>query len=211
LDRLDFRKQFLQEMFHSMLDYNEIVQRKYIIHNDEPYEVLTSHVFRKQMRKPVNATKLKNLITGRVVEVSFQATEKVDEADMKKSPVKYIYEAKGEYWFHPDGKPQERFTISTDTLGDHTRWLKPNSNYEAVVFTNDDDEERIIGLALPLKVDLKVTEAAPAVKGNTSQGATKTVVVETGTEVNVPLFINEGDIIRVNTETGDYAERVEKN
>lgn len=194
-----------------MLDYNEIVQRKYIIHNDEPYEVLTSHVFRKQMRKPVNATKLKNLITGRVVEVSFQATEKVDEADMKKSPVKYIYEAKGEYWFHPDGKPQERFTISTDTLGDHTRWLKPNSNYEAVVFTNDDDEERIIGLALPLKVDLKVTEAAPAVKGNTSQGATKTVVVETGTEVNVPLFINEGDIIRVNTETGDYAERVEKN
>jgi elongation factor P len=151
------------------------------------------------------------LITGRVVEVSFQATEKVDEADMKKSPVKYIYEAKGEYWFHPDGKPQERFTISTDTLGDHTRWLKPNSNYEAVVFTNDDDEERIIGLALPLKVDLKVTEAAPAVKGNTSQGATKTVVVETGTEVNVPLFINEGDIIRVNTETGDYAERVEKN
>lgn len=211
MDRLDFRKQFLQEMFHSMLDYNEIVQRKYIIHNDEPYEVLTSHVFRKQMRKPVNATKLKNLITGRVVEVSFQATEKVDEADMKKSPVKYIYEAKGEYWFHPDGKPQERFTISTDTLGDHTRWLKPNSNYEAVVFTNDDDEERIIGLALPLKVDLKVTEAAPAVKGNTSQGATKTVVVETGTEVNVPLFINEGDIIRVNTETGDYAERVEKN
>jgi elongation factor P len=194
-----------------MLDYNEIVPRKYIIHDGEPYEVLTSHVFRKQMRKPVNATKLRNLISGRVVEISFQATEKVDEADMKKTPVKFIYEAKGEYWFHPDGKPQERFTIPTDTLGDHTRWLKSNTNYEAVVFTNDDDEERIIGLSFPVKLDLKVVEAAPAVKGNTAQGATKTVKLETGTEINVPLFINEGDIVRVNTDTGDYVERAEKN
>lgn len=201
----------LSKTFKFMLDYNEIVPRKYIIHDSEPYEVLTSHVFRKQMRKPVNATKLRNLISGRVVEISFQATEKVDEADMKKTPVKFIYEAKGEYWFHPDGKPQERFTIPTDTLGDHTRWLKPNTNYDAVVFTNDDDEERIIGLSFPVKLDLKVVEAAPAVKGNTAQGATKTVKLETGTEINVPLFINEGDIVRVNTDTGDYVERAEKN
>lgn len=194
-----------------MLDYNEVVPRKFIIHDDEPYEVLTSHVFRKQMRKPVNATKLRNLLSGRVVEVSFQATEKVDEADMKKSPVKFIYEAKGEYWFHPDNKPQERFTISADTLGDQTKWLKNNSVYDAVIFTNDDDEERIIGLSFPVKLDLKVTEADPAVKGNTAQGATKTVKLETGAEINVPLFINEGDIVRINTNTGDYVERVEKN
>ncbi len=194
-----------------MLDYNEIVPRKFIIHDDEPYEVLTSHVFRKQMRKPVNATKLRNLISGRVVEVSFQATDKVDEADMKKSPVKFIYEQKGEFWFHPEGKPAERFTLSLDVIGDAKKWIRANDSYDAVIFTNEDDEERIIGLSIPIKMDLKVKEAAPAVKGNTAQGATKTVVLENGTEINVPLFIGEGDIVRINTETGEYYERAEKN
>lgn len=194
-----------------MLDYNEIVPRKYIIHDDEPYEVLTSHVFRKQMRKPVNATKLRNLLTGRVVEVSFQATEKVDEADMRKTPVKFIYETKGEYWFHYEGKPADRFVIPNDTLGSVTKWIRPGDSYNAVVFTDDDDNEKIIGLAIPVKMDLKVKEAAPAVKGNTAQGATKTVVLENGTEINVPLFINEGDVVKVNTDTGEYVERAEKN
>lgn len=194
-----------------MLDYNEIVPRKYIIHDDEPYEVLTSHVFRKQMRKPVNATKLRNLLTGRVVEVSFQATEKVDEADMRKTPVKFIYETKGEYWFHYEGKPADRFVIPNDTLGSVTKWIRPGDLYNAVVFTDDDDNEKIIGLAIPVKMDLKVKEAAPAVKGNTAQGATKTVVLENGTEINVPLFINEGDVVKVNTDTGEYVERAEKN
>jgi elongation factor P len=194
-----------------MLDYNEIVPRKFIIHDDEPYEVLTSHVFRKQQRKPVNATKLRNLLSGRVVEVSFQATDKVDEADMKKTPVKFIYEQKGECWFHYDGKPADRFTLSADVIGNAKKWIRANDMYDAVVFTNDDDEEKIIGLSIPIKMDLKVKEAAPAVKGNTAQGATKTVVLENGTEINVPLFINEGDVVRINTETGDYVERAEKN
>lgn len=194
-----------------MLDYNEVVPRKYILHDGEPYEVLTSHVFRKQMRKPVNATKIRNLISGRVVEISFQATEKVEEADMKKTPVKFIYEAKGEYWFHYDGKPAERFTISADTLGGVVKWIRAGDIYDAVIFTNDDDEEQVIGLSIPVKMDLKVKEAAPAVKGNTAQGALKNVVLENGTTINVPLFINEGDVIRVNTDTGEYVERVEKN
>ncbi len=85
------------------------------------------------------------------------------------------------------------------------------NNYDAIIFTNDDDEEQIIGLSIPVKMDLKVKEAAPAVKGNTSQGASKTVVLENGTEISVPLFINEGDVVKVNTETGEYVERAEKN
>lgn len=194
-----------------MLDYNEIVPRKFIIHDEEPYEVLTSHVFRKQQRKPVNATKLRNLLTGRVVELSFQATDKVNEADMKKTPVKFIYEQKGELWFHPDGKPGERFTLPLAVIAEAKKWIRTNDVYDAIVFTNDNDEERIIGLSIPVKMELKVIEAAPAVKGNTAQGATKTVVLENGTEINVPLFINEGDVIRVNTDTGDYVERAEKN
>jgi elongation factor P len=130
---------------------------------------------------------------------------------MKKTPVKFIYEQKGELWFHPDGKPSERFTLPLAVIAEAKKWIRTNDVYDAIVFTNDNDEERIIGLSIPVKMELKVIEAAPAVKGNTAQGATKTVVLENGTEINVPLFINEGDVIRVNTDTGDYVERAEKN
>lgn len=194
-----------------MLAYNEVTLRKIVLHDDEPHEVLASHVFRKQQRKPVNATKLKNLLTGRVVEVSFQVSDKVEEADMKKSPIKFIYEQKGVYWFHPDNKPNERFELDKALLDGKEQWLKTGETYQALIFTNDEDEERIIGVALPVKIDLKVTESAPAVKGNTSSGALKSVVLETGAQVNVPLFINEGDIVTINTETGDYVGRAEKN
>lgn len=193
-----------------MLAYNEVTLRKIILHEGEPCEVLASHVFRKQQRKPVNATKLRNLLSGRVIEHSFQVSDKVEEADMKKSPIKFIYEQKGEFWFHPEGKASERFTLSADIIGDKKQWLRAGDTYNAIIFTNDDEEEQIIGLALPIKMDLKVTESAPAVKGNTSSGALKTVVVETGATVNVPLFINEGDFVTINTETNEYVGRAEK-
>ena len=193
-----------------MLTYNEVVPRKVILHDGEPYEVMTSHVFRKQQRKPVNATKLKSLLTGRVVEHSFAVSDKVDEADMTKKPVKFIYEQKGEFWFHPEGKPAERFTISADVIGNQKQWMKPNDTYNVRVFTNDDDEELIIGVDLPIKMDLKVKESAPAVKGNTSSGALKAAILETGATLYVPLFINEGDSVTINTDTGEYVGRADK-
>jgi elongation factor P len=195
----------------AIISYNEATVRKIIMHDGEPYEVLHSHVFRKQQRKPVNATKLKNLLSGRVVEHSFQVSDKIEEADIGKKLVKFIYEAKGEFWFHPEGKPAERFTIAGELIGDKKQWMKPNDVYNSIVWTNEDDEEQIIGVDLPVKMDLKVKEAAPAVKGNTSSGASKMVKLETGAEITVPLFINEGDIVRINTETGEYVGRAEKN
>lgn len=180
------------------------------MHDGEPYEVLASHVFRKQQRKPVNATKLRNLISGRVVEHSFQVSDKIEEADISKRSVKFIYEQKGEFWFHPDGKPSERFTIAGSLIGEKKQWMKPNDVYNSIVWTNEDEEEQIIGIDLPIKMNLKVTESAPAVKGNTSSGALKSVVLETGATINVPLFINEGDFVTVNTETNEYVGRAEK-
>jgi elongation factor P len=171
---------------------------------------MTSHVFRKQQRKPVNATKLKNLITGRVVEVSFQVSDKVEEADIEKRPVKFIYASKGEYWFHPDGKPAERFTLSADLLGDQVKWLKPNDIVSMKVFSYE-DEEKNIGVEIPVKIAFKIKEAAPAVKGNTAQGAQKQVVLENGLSITTPLFINEGDSIIINTVSGEYVERAGKN
>lgn len=188
-----------------MLEYNEITVGKFIIYQDEPWEVLTSHVFRKQQRKPVNATKLRNLITGRVTENSFHQSEKAEEAELDFKDINFIYSnpGKDEYWFHEAGNPAKRFSLIEEQIGLGTKFLKKDTIAKAMIF-----DEKIIGVQMPIKMDLKVVEAPPAIKGNTAQGGNKVVKVETGASVNAPLFINEGDIIRVNTQDGSYVERV---
>ncbi|MEO8638050.1 MAG: elongation factor P [Candidatus Taylorbacteria bacterium] len=186
-----------------MLEYNEVKERKYIIFEKEPYEVLTSHVFRKQQRKPVNATKLRNLLTGRIVEHSYHVSEKIEEADLSTKVIKYLYSNRGEFWFCEKEDPSKRFKLEEAMLGSQVKFLKPNSVVDALIF-----EEKIIGVKLPIKVELKVIEAADAVKGNTVQGGTKAVKLETGADIQVPMFVNQGDVIRVNTESGEYVERV---
>lgn len=189
----------------AMLDYNEVTPHKFILRDGEPYEVLTHWVFRKQQRKPVNQTKLRNLISGKVVEITFHQADKVEEADMGTREIKYLYANRGEHWFCDPKNLSDRFLLSAAVIGDALRFIKTNSTVEGITF-----EDRIISIRPPVKADLRVTEAAPAVKGNTSGNALKTVTLETGTTMNVPMFINMGDIIRVNTETGEYTERAEK-
>ena len=186
-----------------MLDYSEIKEGKYVVFEGGPYEVVGSHVFRKQQRKPVNAARLRSLLTGRIVEHSFHASDKVEEADIDKKEVKYLYTNREEYWFSEANDPSKRFKLSEEVIGPAAKFLKPNILVTAMLF-----QDEIIGLKLPIKMDLKVTEAHPATKGNTAQGATKSVVLETGAEIQVPMFIKEGDTVRVNTETGDYADRI---
>jgi elongation factor P len=196
-----------------MLEYSEIVERKYIIFNNEPYEVLSSHVFRKQMRKPVNATKLRNMITGKITEQSFHQAEKVEEADITTKEAKFLYTNKGEFWFADPKDPSKRFKIDEVLIGSQAKFLKPNSIAEVLVFKNDDDDEAegmMIGTKLPIKVELKVTEAPPAVKGDTATGGSKQITLETGAIINAPLFVNEGDVVVVNTVTGEYVERAKK-
>jgi len=188
-----------------MLNYNEVVQKKFIILDGAPYEVLTSHVFRKQQRKPVNQTKLKNLITGKVTEYSFHQAETIEEAEIDERAIKFLYQNRGEFWFCEANDPSVRFSLPEDVIGDAGRFLKANTMVEARIF-----DEKIIGVKLPIKMDLMVKEAPPSTKGNTAQGGNKQVMLETGASLNVPLFINEGDVIRINTETGEYVERMEK-
>lgn len=189
----------------AVLSYNEITLKKVILHEGDPYLVVASHVFRKQQRKPVNITKLKGLKSGRVLEVTFHQNETVEEADLETKSVTYIYKKPGEYWFHITGKAGERFSLSEELVGDQGRFMKERMEIDAIVF---DDE--VIGLKFPIKMELKVKEAMDAVKGNTSSGAQKEVTLENGTTIMAPMFINAGDIISINTETGDYSERIEK-
>ena len=188
-----------------MLEYNEITLGKVIIFDSEPWEVIGSHVFRKQQRKPVNATKLRNLISGRVTENSFHVSEKVEEADIDYKDIKFIYSnpAKNEYWFHEEAEASKRFALKEEQIGYGVKFLKKDAIAKAMEF-----QGKIIGIQTPIKVELKVVEAPPNMKGNTAQGGNKVVKVETGVSVNAPLFINEGDTIVVNTQTGEYVSRV---
>lgn len=189
----------------AIIDYNKITPKKCIVLNGEPYEVISSHVAQKQARRPTNQTKLKHLISGRVIEQTFQQSDKVEEADIETKEIQYLYTGKGESFFCDPKKLSDRFSVKKELLDGKEGFLKTNTLVTAVMF---DDE--IIGIRLPIKVELLVKEAPPAVRGNTVSGGSNTVTLETGATINVPMFINEGDLIRINTETGTYAERVDK-
>lgn len=187
----------------SMLDYNEIRPGKVIIMDGAPYAVLDYHVFRKQQRKPVNATKLKNLITGKVTEYSFHVSEKAEEAEIESRDLIYIYSAKGEYWFHKVGAPADRITLPAEVLGGQEKYLKEKMELVGLFF-----DGKPIGIRLPIKMQFVVTEAPPSIKGSTAQGGNKVVTLETGATVNTPMFVEIGDTIELNTETGEYVGRV---
>lgn len=187
----------------NVLDYNDIKPKKYIVVNDEPYEVLSSLIFRKQKRKPVNQTKLRHLVTGKVTDRSFHQSDKIEEADIAKRSIKYLYNHRGEWWFCDPKDPRKRFELEGHLVKDKARFLRTNENVEALVF-----EDNIIDIKLPIKMRFAVTEAPPGVRGNTAQGGVKQVKLDNGAIINTPLFVNEGDVVEVNTETGEYSQRV---
>lgn len=189
----------------AVLSYNEILPKTIINYNAEPYEVLSSHIFRMQMRKPVNQTKLRHLVSGKVVEISFHQNETATEAEVDKMRARYLYTNRDESWFAEENNPKNRFSLPVESVRDKVRWLAQNALVEILTY-----EERPMTVKIPVKVDLEVKEAPPSVKGNTATGGTKLVVLATGTTANVPLFIAVGDIIRINTDTGEYTERVKK-
>lgn len=189
----------------TVLSYNEIIPKKIINYNGEPYDVLSSHVFRMQQRKPVNQTKLRNLVSGKVIEISFHQNETATEADIGKMQARYLYTARGASWFAEEDNPKNRFSFPEETVYDKVKWLASNSLVEVLTY-----EDKPTAIKIPVKVELEVREAPPSTKGNTATGGNKLVVLSTGAKVDVPLFISAGDIIRINTDTGDYTERVEK-
>jgi len=188
-----------------MINYNELKPGVIFILDGEPYEVLEFSFLRMQQRKPVAQTKIRNLITGKVLSRNFQHTESFQEAEIESKKVKFLYAHRDKFFFCEINNPAARFELSSEVIGEAAKFLKSNSEVEIMNF-----KDKIINVKLPIKIDFKVMEAPPAIRGNTAQGGTKIVKIETGAEVSVPLFINEGDIIRINIQTGQYTERVEK-
>lgn len=188
-----------------MLTYNDLKAGIIFILNGEPYEVLEYEFLRMQQRKPVAKTKIKNLINGKILERNFHQNETFEEAEIEKEVVKYLYNHRGQHWFATKDNPKNRFMIKEEILGSKIQFLKTDLEVNAIKFNN-----QIINIELPIKIDLKVKETPPGIRGDTAQGGTKPAILETGIKISVPLFINSDDIIRVNTETGQYVERIEK-
>ena len=184
-----------------MLSYNELKKGTLFIWNDEPYEVMEYNFVRMQQRRPSAQTKIKNLKTGSISTQTFKQSDMFDELVIEKRPATFIYCHRGQCTFSLD-KNKERFVLPEEKLEGKVGYLKPNMPVEARYI-----EEDLLDIELPIKVELKVTEAPPGIKGNTAQGGLKQVTLESGLKINVPLFINEGDVLRINTETGDYVER----
>jgi len=187
----------------STLDYNDLRIGTTFIFEGQPWEILEFAFVRMQQRKAVAQVKMKNLISGKVVSRSFHQNETFAEAEIVKEPVKFLYHHQGQYWFSPPHNPKERFFLTDEVVGSAGEFLKPDTEVTAIKF-----QDKTINIKLPIKVDLIVKEAPPAFRGDTAQGGSKPVVLETGAKINAPMFIEEGDLVRVNTETGQYVERV---
>ena len=191
-----------------MLEYSDIKQGKIIIYESEPCEVIDNHVARTQQRKPQNQVKLKSLLSGRTWNTVFHAADKAEEAEISKRDIKFLYTNRGEFWFCDPNNPKDRFQLDEKIIGEGSKFLKANENVIALVWGEDEDE-KIINIKLPIKMEFIVKEAPPSIRGNTANGGGKLVTLEGGIKIQVPFFVETGDKIRVNTETGEYVERVQ--
>ncbi len=185
-----------------MLKHNEIKRGSIINIKGDPYEVTKAAPMVKGRGKSVNQTQLKNLRNGSVLQKTFHPGESVEEAEVEKKDLVFGYRKKDEFIFHEKDKPQSRMQIEGSILGGKQYYLKEKELVTAVVF-----EEDVIGINLPVKMLLKVKEAPPGVKGDRAEGGTKLVTLETGKKINVPLFIKEGDVVEINTESEEYIRR----
>jgi len=146
-------------------------------------------------------TKMRNLCTGSVIEKSFNPTEKFENAQIDRREMNYLYESDGQYTFM-DNESFEQMELSKEQLGDALNYLIENMTVKIVIY-----DGRILGVELPNTVELKVVETDPGIRGDTATGGSKPAKMETGYVVKVPLFINEGDVLRIDTRSGDYIER----
>lgn len=187
-----------------MITHGDLKKGVKILIEGEPYEVLESNPMKKAQRRVVMQTKLKNLLNGSVFDRNFHQGDVFNEAELSKISAKFLYAHHGQYFFCEEKNPSKRFELGESSIGLQVNFLKLDQIVDALIFN-----EKVVSVSLPIKIQLKVTEAPPGVKGDSAQGGTKIVTLETGVKVSVPLFVEEGDVVEVNTATGEYTRRIE--
>lgn len=183
------------------MDLNDLKLGTIVLMNKEPFQVIWSNRMRTAQRKPVMQTKLRNVITGKVLEYSFKFGEKVEEADVTRERANFLY-ADEEGTHFMNNETFETVDLPKEVTLEQEKFLKESMEVQILRFNG-----KPVSIDLPIKVDLKVTESPPNVVGNSGGSVTKPVTLETGLVVNAPMFIKEGDVLRIDTRDGQYVER----
>lgn len=186
-----------------MLTHTDLKKGTQFLYNGEPWEVLEYNHMKVAQRRPVVQTKIRNLINGSVQERNFQQGDVFEEVELIKKNIKFLYSNRGQYWFCEENDPSRRFFFTEEQVGRQAKFFKPNSIVEGIIFN-----DKIINVSAGIKVHLKVVETPPGVKGDRAQGGTKAAKLESGATIQVPLFIEEGDVVEINTELEEYVKRV---
>lgn len=184
------------------MDLNDLKIGTIILWENQPVQVIWSNRMRTAQRKPVMQTKLRNVITGKVYEYSFKFGEKIDEADVVREKASFLYaDQDGTHFMNQE--TFETIDIQKEITQEQENFLKEGMEVSVLKFN-----DKPVSIELPIKVDLKVVEAPPDVKGNSGGNITKPVKLETGFVVQAPMFIKEGETIKISTVSGEYVERV---
>jgi len=168
----------------------------------QPYVVVDHQFVKPGKGQAFTRTKLKNMISGAVLDRTFRSGEKLEPADLEERTMQYLY-PEGDMRVFMDTKSYEQLSLSEEHIGDYKGYLLDGIEVEILLYKG-----KPIGVTPPTFVELEVAETEPGFKGDTSSGATKPATLQTGLTVNVPLFVNEGDVLKIDTRTGSYVERV---
>ena len=185
-----------------MLSTNEFRKGAKIEYNNDPYEILDFQHVKIGRGGAIVRTKIRNLRTGSIIEEAFKGGEKFDTPNLEEKNMQYLY-SQGDTYFFMDTGTYEQFSLTEEQLGDSRKFLKENMDVKILYY-----HDSPITVQLPMFVELKIVETAPGVKGDTASGGSKPAVLESGVTVKVPFHLNEGDIIKVDTRTAEYIERV---
>jgi elongation factor P len=183
------------------LDLTDLKPGVTVLLHGDPHLILEASFSRKSQGKPRTQAKLRNLKTGAVIQYGFSLGEKLRPANLQYRHAQYLYYARGDFTFM-DLETYEQLTLQRPTMGESTKYLVEGMEVDLLLH-----DGAPIGVKLPAKVELTVVKTVPGVRGDTATGGGKPATLESGLTVNTPLFINEGDVVRVNTETGEYVER----
>ena len=187
-----------------MLSISEIKIGKVIKINNQPYVITRTDHHKMGRGGAVLKTKLRNLIDGRVLEQTFLGAQQAEEAETETKKANFLYKDGNDAYFM-DNDSYEQFTLALEDLGDQPKFLKDGTDVSVLYF-----EGKPVTIQLPIKMDFLVVSAPPGVKGNSAGNVNKQVEIETGATISVPMFIEEGEVIRINTDTGEYVERAVK-
>lgn len=187
-----------------MYETSDIRKGLKVLMDGNPFTIVEFQFVKPGKGTAFTRTKFKNLLTGAVIEKNIRSGEKLEPANVEEKDMQFLYK-EGEDFVFMDEQSYEQVTVVAEVVGDAEKFMLDNLKCSVLFFN-----ERAVGVTLPTFVRLRVTATEPGAKGDSSGNVTKPATVETGAEVHVPLFINEGDLLKIDTRTGDYVERVKE-